>query len=89
MLFRSFESGKAYFVATRSVSFYENKMSVYEKEKGQRDKSASAKFGIRAITSDALTQFILMNSGSKPDAFKKYMYPTRPVVVVPKSEIDL
>jgi len=84
-----FESGKAYFVATRSVSFYENKMSVYEKEKGQRDKSASAKFGIRAITSDALTQFILMNSGSKPDAFKKYMYPTRPVVVVPKSEIDL
>ncbi len=84
-----FESGKAYFIATRSVSFYENKMSVYEKERGARDKSASAKFGIRAITSDALTQFTLMNSGSKPDAFKKYMYPTRPVVVVPKSEINL
>lgn len=84
-----FESGKAYFIATRSVSFYENKMSVYEKERGTRDKSASAKFGIRAITSDALTQFTLMNSSSKPDTFKKYMYSARPVVVIPKSEINL
>lgn len=84
-----FESGKTYFVATRSVSFYANKMNVYEKERGSRNQSNGASFGIRAITNEALQQFTLMSSNNKPDVFKKFLYPARPVVVIPKSEINL
>ena len=84
-----FESGKTYYVATRTVSFYDSKMNVYEVEKGSRYQANGAKFGIRAITNEALQQFTLMKSNSKPDTFNKYLYPTRPVVVVPKSEIQL
>ncbi len=84
-----FESGKTYYIATRAVSFYSNKMNAYEIEKGSRFQTKNARFGIRAITNEALLQFGLMTSDSKPDMFKKYLYPTRPVVVVPKNEIDL
>lgn len=84
-----FESGKTYYVATRTVSFYDRKMNAYEVEKGSRYQANCARFGIRAITNEALQQFTLMKSNSKPDTFDKYMYPTRPVVVVPKSEIQL
>lgn len=84
-----FESGNSYWVATRTVLFYENKMNKYEIEKGKRDSANSAKFGIRLITRDAISNYSLMNSNSKPDVFKKSSMSARPVVVVPKSEIKL
>lgn len=82
-----FESG-SYFVATRYVGFYDSKMSVYEIEKGERNTPNSAKFGIRMITGGNLSGGPLMNSNQNFD-FHRYLHPTRPVVVVPKSEINL
>lgn len=82
-----FNSG-SYFVATRYVSFYESKMSVYEIEKGERNTPNTAKFGIRMITGGNLSGGPLMNSDQNFD-FHRYLHPTRPVVVVPKSEIKL
>lgn len=84
-----FESGGLYFVATRTLSVYENKMNIYEKEKGSRNQPNSVNFGIRTVSSEGLSRLSLMNSNSKPDPFKKYLYPARPVVVIPKSEIQL
>lgn len=82
-----FESG-SYFVATRYVGFYDSKMSVYEKEKGKRNTPNNAKFGMRMVSNGELIGVPLMESDNNFD-FHRYLYPTRPVVVVPKSEINL
>lgn len=84
-----FESGKSYWISTRLVSFYENKMKASEIQRGSRYPSGGAKFGIRMISAGQLTKADLMNSSSEPDIFHKYTMPVRPVVVIPKSEIEL
>lgn len=84
-----FESGNSYWVATRTVSFYDNKMTSYEKEKGSRDTSSAAKFGIRMVSKDSLGRFRLMESNKQSDIFHKNMISARPVVVIPKNKIEL
>lgn len=84
-----FESGNSYWIATRLVSFYDNKMKSVEIQRGERYPSGGAKFGIRLLSSNQLTKADLMNSSSQPDIFHKYTMPVRPVIVVPKNEINL
>ncbi len=82
-----FNSG-SYWVATRYVAFYDSKMSSYEIEKGARQTPNYAKFGMRMISGGAVSGGPLMESNNGFD-FHRYLYPTRPVIVVPKSEINL
>lgn len=82
-----FNSG-SYWVATRYVAFYDSKMSSYEIEKGKRNIPNYVKFGMRMVTGGEISGGSLMESNNNFD-FHRYLYPTRPVVVVPKSEIEL
>lgn len=84
-----FESGTGYWVATRSVAFYDSKMSSYEISKGSRNTPSAVDFGMRMVAGGEIKHFRLMKSNSQPEIFYKNMISTRPVVVVPKSEIDL
>ncbi len=82
-----FNSG-SYFVATRYVAFYDSKMSSFEIQKGTRNTPNYVKFGMRMVTGEGISGGSLMESNKNFD-FHRYLYSTRPVVVIPKSEINL
>lgn len=75
-----FESGNSYWVATRVVSFGGSRLV-------QND--SYAQFGVRIVSAGELKQTILMKSDSGTDITLKNMLSVRPVVVIPKSEIEL
>ena len=75
-----FESGNSYWVATRVVSFGQSNLDRND---------TYAQFGVRIISGKELKQQVLMQSDSGTDITLKNMLSVRPVVVVPKSAIDL
>lgn len=86
-----FEASAGYWVATRTVQFYDSKMSNYEIQRGSRNIPASVKFGMRIIGGGELKDFRLTTSSSSSgeESFFKNMISVRPVVVIPKKEIKL
>lgn len=86
-----FEASAGYWVATRTVQFYDSKMSSYEISRGSRNIPASVEFGMRTIGGGELKDFRLATSKSSigEESFYKNMLSARPVVVVPKNEINL
>ena len=75
-----FELGNSYWVGTRVVSFGGSRLV-------QND--SYAQFGVRIVSAGELKQTILMKSDSGTDITLKNMLSVRPVVVIPKSEIEL
>jgi len=86
-----FDASAGYWVSSRTVKFYDGKMTSYEKENGSRNTPASVTFNMRTIGGGELKSFRLADSGSmiSEESFYKNTLSVRPVVVVPKSEIDL
>ena len=63
-------------------------MSSFEIQKGTRNTPNYVKFGMRMVTGEGISGGSLMESNKNFD-FHRYLYSTRPVVVIPKSEINL
>lgn len=75
-----FESGNPYWVATRLVTFTRSSLSVNK---------SYARFGVRIVTGGELKYSALMQSDNGTDITLKDLLAVRPVVVIPKNEIEI